>query len=215
MERLFILVAGVAVSGAAHAVTNGFVEDFSVDTGGFGGNSPLGPSTREIGPAQPGFGGATNGFLNVTAGTGDNLATRAIGGNYQGDYVAAGIDEIAFWLVDTDTLDDAVIRVGIGDRRNNFWLSNRNWDVGADWERFSVDLVASQWTQVIGSDGDFEGALRNADVLQFRASADGTAREPDAIVGSFGVDNIAFIPSPGVGAAALLGLAFASRRRRG
>ena len=208
------IVFATAITTASHAVTLGFVESFSDDTSGFGAGGPLGSVNRSVGSVQPQFSGAADGFLEVTSNQGDRLAARAIGQpQYSGDYVEAGVTEIRFWAIDTGTPDDAVIRVGIGDQRDNFWVSNRNWDFTDQWTLFSVDLTdESQWTQVIGSD-TFEDALRNTDVLQFRAAADPDGRQPDLIVGSFGIDNIALVPTP-ASAATLTLAALAARRRR-
>ncbi|MEM1166728.1 MAG: hypothetical protein AAGI30_10620 [Planctomycetota bacterium] len=225
MRTALAIAAIVAASGSAHAViTNGFVETFATGTGGFGSGGGLGGTVTSQAPAgnnpDPSFGGANNGFLEVdsTGSAGAQLATRAINQpQYTGSYRDAGVSTISFWLIDTDELDDAVIRVGIGRQNANFWVSNRSWDVDEFWQRFEVDLVQEQWTQIIDNGNwtdNFEDAVSNANVLQFRADAAIGSRGPDAIAGSFGVDNIAFIPAPGFGGLAAVGLLAAARRRR-
>ena len=222
MKGRAVIGACALAAGSANAMGNLFTEDFAAgDTGGFGSGGGLGGTvTRAVGPGNnpdPLFADADNGFLEIdsTAAPGARLATRAIGvPQYTGDYIAAGVTEISFWGIDTGAPDDAIVRVGIGERRQNFWVSNRSWDLGESWQRFAVDLTdETQWTQVIGG-GSFEDALRNTDVLQVRADAIVNSAAPDAVSGSFGIDRIALVPGPGAaGAVAITGLAGVRRRR--
>lgn len=211
MRNTMFMVMACAAGVAAMPVV-GFVEDFDVDTGGF--DFMRGASvTRELG----GVGGASDGYLNVGTSFPDQLAARAIGAApYTGDWSSAGITAVSFWLLDSGATDDDVtVRVGIGDRRVNFWISNAGFTPTGEWTRHSVGLTdASSWTQVIGTDGDFGAALRSTDVLQFRAAAEPAGRAPDVVEGDFGVDRIALIPAASVSLTLAGGVLIASRRRR-
>ncbi|MEM1330967.1 MAG: PEP-CTERM sorting domain-containing protein [Planctomycetota bacterium] len=216
MKHALIMIGlvGAAAMPASATINNGFFEDFDSGTGGFGFNP--GQSSVEItNPGTGGVGGAGDGFLSVETTSNDQLAARAVNAQqYQGDYLAAGVTSISFWLRDLGQQDAAIIRVGLGARQGNFWVSNRSWDATDDWQRFGVELTdASQWTQIIGS-GSFEDALRNADALQFRHAVLPDGRRPDSLAGSFGVDRIALVPAPSAVAGLLLAGGVMGGRRR-
>lgn len=215
LTRRLLICLALALPHTCQAVTLNVVETFNSGLAGFGGPvsyaNPLG-----------GVDGPGDGYLAISSTFANTFAVRAIApSDFTGDYLAAGANAVRFSILDLDSEDAVVIRVGFGIRNVNFWVSNVGFDpvFGAPWQEVEVAFDdASQWTQVIGFGGpvDFDFARQNAEAFQLRADAAPGLRAPDAIVGSIGIDNISFvsIPEPSTGLfVALAGIAFLRRRR--
>lgn len=148
MTRTTAVIATLIAAPAALAVTNGFSEDFNNGLNGWGSGGGLGGTVSSI--DTPGADGANDAFLYVNAlnSASSQLATRVIGTpDFTGDFAAAGITAITFDLIDPGNDENAVIRVGIGVRQQNFWVSNRNWDPNNTFQTFAVDLTnPAEWT---------------------------------------------------------------------
>lgn len=202
MRRRYGILSGASIllPAAASAVVLNTVETFNGGLVGFGG-----PVNYSI--LTGGVDGPSDGFLAITSASPNIFATRVIQpGPFTGNYRAIGANAVQFSLLDLDSEDSVVVRVGFGIRNVNFWVSNLSFDpvFGAPWQEVTVSFDdASGWTQVIGAGGatDFELALENAETFQIRADAVADGKEPDTIAGSIGIDNVSFlaIPEPGIG----------------
>ena len=188
MLMLVMLAASVSYPHLAGAqATPGFVEDFTTGLGGF-----LGGATYSN-PGTGGVDGAADGYLRVTRDFPANFGTRS-GPNYSGDYPAAGITHIKFWLNDVDANQDFAIHLGIGAQFINFWLHRTGFVPPENsWAEFEVDLTDStQFVQLRGS-GSYSAALAAVGTILFRHDVDPIMPEPDAIEGELGIDKIQLI----------------------
>jgi hypothetical protein len=134
--------------------------------------------------------GAADGYLRVTRDTPLNFGTRSFGPNFSGDYLAAGITHIKFWLNDVDANQDFAIHLGIG-TGINFWLHRTGFQPPENsWAEFEVDLTDSdQFVQIRGS-AAYDAALQEVDRILFRHDLDPITSTPEGIQGELGIDKI-------------------------
>jgi hypothetical protein len=183
-----VLIATAAVlhpAIARSAPTSGFVEtwaDSGMTTSWSGG-------VFFENPGHGGVGGADDGYLQVATGTPANLGTVSFGTEYVGDWLAAGIRTVKFWLNDVGADEPLEVHFGIG-RRFNFWQYNPGFSPPENaWAQFQVDLTDStKFTRIIGS-GAFAEALQNADRVHLRHDQSPFIQQPDPIQADFGIDN--------------------------
>jgi hypothetical protein len=180
----------LAFSSAALAgPTLGFTEEFPAigGTAGFAGGALL---------SNPGTGGRDgdgDGYLRIAqepiAGP---VACYNAGPDYGGDYLAAGVTRVVFWLSDVDTDENLEIHLVIGNA-GNFWLYNQGFaPPEGSWAAFEVDLTDStNFTQIRSfPGGPYTLALSAADRLHWRHDTTPYSQLADPIVGQFGLDGI-------------------------
>ena len=163
----------------------GFVEDWTGTTlHGWGGGSSY------TNPGSGGVGGAGDGFLIFSRASSGHLGAVSHGTEYGGDWLAASITQVSFWLKDVNAHDPLELHFVIGASSQNVWQYNPGFappDTG--WAMFTVDLTSSDWTQIIGI-GSLAEALRRVDSVHFRHDHAPFARLPDTIAGDVGVDRL-------------------------
>jgi hypothetical protein len=179
--------AGNALAGPAF----GFHEEFLPADGiaGFTGGAGL------TNPGTGGRDGDGDGYLRIAreplAG---NLGAYNPGVEYAGDYIAAGVTKVVFWLNDVEADQALEIHLGIGiGGAANFW----QYDTGfappnGTWAAFEVDLTDStNFTQTHASPGgNYTQALRAANRLLWRHDVAPYVAFPDGIAGQVGLDGI-------------------------
>jgi len=174
---------GVSIRSAGADPTPGFLETWSSTTMDWGGGSSV------TNPGTGGVGGFGDGFLLVATPTVGNLGTRSIGGPYPGNWMTAGITYVRFALLDVGSDEPLEIHFSIG-YGTNLWQSTAGFSPpGNGWGEFSIDLIAANFTQIIGT-GTFEDALQTVDRIHFRHDLPPFAQAPDLIQGDFGLDHL-------------------------
>lgn len=202
---LFALFPLLLLAPLAHgAPTLGFIEHWAgTATNSWGGGSSY---------ANPGAGGVHgpgDGFLHVSTTGPFNLGAFNSTATYSGDWIAAGITQVRFWLNDIGADEPLEIHFGIGSQ-TNFW----QYDAGfipplGSWAQFSVDLTSSAaFSQILDSPGGtFAEALQGPNRILFRHDLAPYGQFPDAIQADVGVDallltdGIVGVPNAGPGAA--------------
>jgi hypothetical protein len=137
-------------------------------------------------------GGDGDGFLQVGRTTSGHLGIRSFGSEYAGDWSAASVTQVRFWLRDVGADETLEIHFGIGTPLN-FWQSDQGFIPPAgQWAEYLVDLTGpAGFTHIISLDGlDFDAALAAADRIHFRHDLSPYAQLPDPIIGDFGVDRV-------------------------
>jgi hypothetical protein len=190
----FLIPALVALTSLIHPLpagaqaTVGFGEDFPPENGtaGFIGGAQL------SNPGTGGRGGAGDGYLRIARDPfPGNLGTFNAGPNYGGNYIAAGIRYVVFWLNDVDTDEDLEIHLSVGNS-TNFWQYNVGFTPPEhSWAVFAVDLADSaNFTRIVGFSGNYTLALTTVDRLHWRHDKPPFTQGPDLIAGQFGLDGI-------------------------
>ncbi len=213
--RAMAAALALGAGGAASAISPFFQENWTNadDLAGWAGGAVYGN------PGTGGVDGAADGYLHVSRTSPGSFGARPFDARYAGDYVAAGITEVTFWLNDVDTSQDFQIYFGIGSRTNFYQYNIAFKPAENEWTEFSVDLTdASLWTAIGFGTLSFFEALEEVENVLIRHDTfppTPTGGGPPPIAGQLGIDKITFLPAPG--AAALLGfgaLVGGSRRRR-
>ncbi len=167
----------------------GFLETWSDGTpAGWDGNSGELPTN----PGTGGVDGAGDGFLLIAR---SGLPTRLGSKNqtlpYTGDWLAAGVNRVRFYLNDVDEDQSFEIHFAIGNS-GNFWQYNVGFlPPENSWAEFTANLSDSaNWTRIIAfGPGGFAAALQNTDRVLIRHDRAPFGQTPDAIAGEVGVDN--------------------------
>lgn len=189
LAALVLASAGTALAGP----TLGFQEEFPAANGtaGFTGGAQL------SNPGTGGRGGAGDGYLRVAREPlSGNLGTYNAGIDYAGDYLAAGVTRVVFWLNDVGSDENLEIHLGIGSGgfgNQNFWQYNTGFNPpNGSWAMFEVDLTDStNFTQTHAfPGGNYTQALRTADRILWRHDVAPYLSNPDPIAGQFGLDGI-------------------------
>lgn len=203
-SRLRVLVALVALLSGTRVLhplaalggpVLGFREEFA---GSSFGNWQ---SPWELGnPGTGGVGGNGDGFLTVIT-TAGFLGVKTSDSNYIGDYNASGVTQIRFWVKDISGQENLQIHLAIGNQLN-FWQFNPGVVPAADrWLPYEVDLVESNFTQIIGT-GSFHDALATTDRILVRHDLPPFTKDPDPVTATLGIDHILLTNGTvGVGAA--------------
>lgn len=190
------LVSITAPSVVAAAPTVGFLEEWSSTTTSWGGGGfPTNPGTG-------GFLGDGDGYLRIANSFPGHLGSFSVGGEYVGDWMAAGITQVGVWLNDVDTDDPLEIHFLIGVAQSNIWQYNVGFLPPENaWGQFLVDLSSSvNWTRTQGT-GTFTAALQNVDRVLWRHDLAPYVQTPDNIQADVGVDHMLLTNgSVGVGA---------------
>ncbi|MHC5115261.1 MAG: hypothetical protein ACYTGP_12630 [Planctomycetota bacterium] len=196
------LVALLAASPAL-AVDELLEDDFiAPDFGGWGGGSE-----SYSNPGADGVGGAADGFLRVANDLAPSrLAVRNADLAYGGDYAAAGVRRVMFYVNDVDDADPELeLHFGIGTDQSNFWLLNEPLVLAAgEWRFYVIDLENADfndWSQIgfgAQSDADFQAALANVGRVLIRHDdyadgPDGIIFNDDFIAADFGLDRFMIV----------------------
>ena len=187
---MMALAAALALAvPASSAPAVGFVEEWTGTTlhGWTGGSIYSNPGTG--GTAGPG-----DGYLVVATTTTTHLGAMSSGPEYAGDWLAAGITRVAFWLRDVGVAQPLEIHFAVGNSYN-FWQYNTPFVPTPVWTEFYVSTESSfGWTQIIGP-GTFADALRNVDRVLVRHDRAPYFQTPDAVRGDFGIDHLQLLSS--------------------
>ncbi len=202
------------VSAANAQIHFGQADTFDTDLGTWGGATVPGtPPERRLG----GPGGATDGYMHITAATTNQQGSRVSSDNdvdWIGNYNAAGVTALSidFKNFSNVTLDMRVV-VFSGNSRwtalTPFILApNQNWTTAV----FQLDAAHMKQVQDTVS---LATTLSNVDRLMFRHDINGSAGG-SPIDAQAGYDNIRALPVPEPATLAVLafGGIFAARRRR-
>ena len=214
-ERISWIVAVVlvgVVTGQARAVTPGFVENFSAaGTAGWSG------SIGATNPGTGGVGGSGDGFLRLAHTGPGNFGAMNTAANYLGNWDAAGIAQVSFYLNDVETDQDFSFRLLLstpGGSSGTTWQNNVGLNPpSGQWQQYVIDLGdETQWTRIRG-DLSLAQVRQNVGTLHFRHDLAPYSAFPDPLAGELGIDSIALVvPEP---ATALFLLApFLLRARR-
>ena len=205
-----IVLVGV-LAGQARAVTPGFVENFSAaGTAGWGG------SIGATNPGTSGVGGAGDGFLRLAHTAPGNFGAMNTGADYLGDWDAAGIAQVSFYLNDVETDQDFSFHLLLstpGGSSGTTWQHNVGLNPpNGQWQQYAIDLGdETQWTRIRG-DLSLAQVRQNVGTLHFRHDLAPYFTSPDPLAGELGIDSIALVvPEP---ASALFLLAPLLLRRR-
>lgn len=206
LPLLLLMPSVVATADAAEV---GVVEDFNHGVGDWGGGADVVQNTTG------GVGGEGDGWLHVSRLTAPGrLGVRSTSTTFIGNLTGAGVTGVHFWLIDAGPSDPLEIRVGVGDNRNNFWVTSVAFVPTAEWQPFEIGFNESDWVQTQGT-GTFADALATSDRLLFRHDLEPITASPDSIVGDFGLDRVVLVPTPASTMLSMVGLALLAHRRRG
>lgn len=182
----------------------GFVEHWTSGTGGWtGGDFYANPGTG-------GVQGAGDGYLLVTTPGPSPFFTLNLGANnagaaYTGNWTAAGITRVQFWLDDVGPSNPFEIHFALGPT-DNLWQYNTGFvpPAGA-WAPFVVDLTGGPtgWTQIItgGATTTFAQALQDVQKVLIRHDHAPFLQAPDTITADVGIDELSLLGSGNVGVA--------------
>lgn len=217
MLGVLALTVPAFIGAPAAAQTLGFVDDFSTpDTNGW---TSINVNTN---PGTGGVGGVGDGYLNIAQFPNPfNFGSHNDGSNYAGNWTAAGITGVSFYLNDVNTDEVFSFHLLItGDEGGAAGQSTFVYNIGIDppngaWQQYEVDFAnPADWTRIRG-EGSLADVLAAVSDAHFRHDLAPFNNPPDRMTGDIGIDNISLVPTPG--AAMLLagvGLAAIGRRSR-
>jgi hypothetical protein len=181
-----LAVAPAIAASAAHAMPLiGFTENWiGTSLDGWDGGSDL------SNPGSGGIGGPGDGFLLISTPFPTHLGARSMGGEYQGDWLASGVNKVVLWLNDVNGADALEIHFALGNS-TNFWEYNVGFKPPHNaWQQYSVDLSSeANFTRIIGQ-GTFAAALQHVDRIHLRHDVAPYLQSPDPIQGDFGLDGL-------------------------
>ncbi len=192
----FVACASTAPRAQADPVI-GFVDHFPAgSTGRFASQDSV------TNPGTGGKDGAGDGFVRISEHTNFHLGAFSDSTAYAGDWIAANVDRVRFWLSDVDAQDNLEIHFGIGNG-SNFWQANAGFIPPLHtWAQFTVNVADStQFTHTIAFVPGFAAALHAVDRVQVRHDRAPFVQSPDLVSGDFGLDDFETTSSlVGVGA---------------
>ncbi len=187
---LGLLVVAATTTGAAEF---GHVDDFTaVGTAGWAGG------TAASNPGTGGVDGAGDGYLLLSQAFTSNFGNRNTSPHYQGDWTAAGIDRVTFYLNDLGAAQAFSIHLVISNGAlDTSWQYNIGFQPsGGCWKRFTVDLTnESQWTRTRGA-STFQQVLASVERVTIRHDLPAYEEFPDPLAGELGIDNITLGKAP-------------------
>ena len=172
---------------ASAVPTIGFIEKFPTTVSGWGGSG-----ATISNPGSGGVDGASDGYLLLSSPIAARFATRSLGSEYAGDWIAAGVNRIRLSLNDVSANQSWEIHICVGNQ-SNFWISKTGFNPPENsWGQFTFDLTDStNFTHLITFDGlGFAAALRQADRLHIRHDVAPFSSGAHTTTGEFGIDNI-------------------------
>ena len=174
----------------ASAPAFGHVDDFkAVGTAGWGGGTPV------SNPGTGGVDGAADGYLLLSDPTEGNFGTKSGTNVYAGDFTAAGITQVSFYLNNVGTPQAFSFHLLITDAGGTTWEHNTGFNPPmGQWQKCVVGLTdASQWTLIQGT-ASLAQSLHNVARIHFRHDLPPFSKFPPAISGSLGIDDIELGP---------------------
>jgi hypothetical protein len=192
-----VVGAVIVLSLPASAAVLGFVDDFAAP-GTSGWTSLISNSN----PGTGGIGGDGDGFLLLSSSVEFHFGTHNDTPNYQGNWSAAGITQLSFYLNDVGTDEPFSFHFlftgGPTGQPETTWLRDASLEPpNGSWQQYVVDLTdGSGWTRVRG-DATFAEVLAEVEDAQFRHDLPPYVASPDSIMGDLGIDQITLLPEPG------------------
>ena len=189
-----MLAASFAVSGTAFAVEPGQIDDFE-DGGTAGWRKGLQSSNPPSNINTGGPSGANDNYLQTVSTGGAGADSKQVIFNtaqWRGDYLAAGVTEIAmhFRNVGSSTLHMRIaLEGGVGGV--SWFISTQAFQVPADgnWYEASFSISDSDLTRISGTQ-TFAAALSNVREMRILTSQSGTDFRGDTVASTLGVDDI-------------------------
>ncbi|MBI4578379.1 MAG: hypothetical protein HY718_01660 [Planctomycetes bacterium] len=167
------------------AATFGYVDDFTaVGTSGWSGGTPV------SNPGTGGVDGAADGYLLLDSAFPGNFGSRTLDPNYQGDWHAAGITKVTFYLNDVGTPEDFEVHFLV-----HFFDTTWQYNIGFHppagcWRKFTVDLTnVADWTRTRGA-RSLHDVLSSVERVVIRHDLAPYLDFPDSIAGDLGIDKI-------------------------
>jgi hypothetical protein len=222
MRSAFSMVAALAFTSSASAVTLYQVDEFDLSVAGWseGGSTPNGPSTADTGLS----GGAY--LTNASTGTGGpgNRQLMWNDAQWSGDYIGEGITGISFDAANTgaDAFNFRFAFNGAG----GWFISDSvvlNDLSSGDLTAYALSITETDLTYVSGGTGTFADTMSGVTRLEIVSLAGispsigggGSVLRGDSVATNLLLDNVRAIPEPGAVALSALALfGFAARRRR-
>ena len=185
-----VLAAALPCSPVVAGPAVGSRQDFpGISPAGWGGGSVT------TNPGTGGLFGAGDGFLlvSVPGPFPANLGVMGPTPDYIGNWTAAGVTQVRFWLNDVNAQDPLEIHFAIGNALlGNFWQCNTGFIPPPNqWAPFVVDLTDPSNFSFIGvGAAPFDSALMNVDRILVRHDRAPFSKQPDTVVGDFGIDGV-------------------------
>jgi len=185
--RILALLLLLVPACASAVPTIGFIEKFPTTVSGWGGSGAL-----ITNPGAGGVDGAGDGYLLLSSTFATHFATRSLGAEYAGDWIAAGVNRVRLSLNDVGANQVWEIHLCIGNP-SNFWICKTGLTPPENaWGQFTVDLTDStNFQHIISFDGlGFAAALRQADRLHIRHDVAPFSQGAHNAIGEYGIDNV-------------------------
>ncbi len=169
--------------------TLNFVDEFSSPgTNGWGGGTPV------SNPGTGGVGGPGDGYLLISNSLPGNFGARSGNPAYVGDWRAAGITTVTFYLNDVNApqaFEIHLVLATAGGSLGTAWQYNSGFSPpNGTWQKYAVGVTnGANWTRIFGTD-TFETVLHNVGVFHLRHDLAPYVNSPDAISGDLGIDRI-------------------------
>ena len=226
---LALLLSALAPFHPAQGLTIGQIDNFESGTlEGWGPGDPGNLNPPRLGPicGRSGCLPGTDQYLlvlgNGIAALPGSAVLAANSAQWAGDYVGAGITELAMWVNNLGTRD-LNLRLAIESTNGDRWATATDKPLPApsanfqDWTLLRFDLLPSAWVDVgtTPASADANSALQSVATLRILSSAS-ASWEGDDIPGVLAVDLITAIPEPGTAllvSGGLLALAIGTPRR--
>jgi hypothetical protein len=188
-----LIVTGAFLMSDCPAATKGVIDEFS-SPGTAGWGSQIGNSN----PGTGGVGGVSDGFLLLSSDFESNFGSASSDPGYTGDWIAAGVTEVSFYLNDVGTPQPFEFHLLVtgGPLGATTWQHNTGFQPPSNaWQRYVVDVTsAANWTQIRGT-ASFTDVLHAVSRMHFRHDLPSFFSSPDPVAGDLGVDRIALGPT--------------------
>lgn len=197
VASLAAMIAGVLLALPAHgAATLGFVEHWTgTTTHNWGGGATY------SNPGTGGVAGAGDGFLlmSTPGAASSSLGAVSTAAQWTGNWTAAGITQVRFWLNDVGAADPLEIHFSLGNSAaggvpGNFWQYNTAFIPPFHaWAQFTVNLAsAAAFTHIIDdpAGGTYAQALQTVNRLLIRHDKAPYTQTPDALDAGVGIDEL-------------------------
>jgi len=197
LASIFALIACLlAASDARAAATLGFVEHWTGTT-----TNSWGGGATYSNPGTGGVHGVGDGYLVMsTPGPGgSSLGAVSTAAQWTGNWPAAGITEVRFWLNDVGNADPLEIHFAIGNASaggapGNFWQYNTGFIPPLHaWAQFTVNLTSSAaFTHIIDDPvgGTFAQAMQTVNRVLIRHDKAPYVQSPDPLNATVGIDEL-------------------------